>query len=155
MARLCPYGLSIGSSALFRALNRNGGIASSIPRTSTFLRCGRWEGDCGYSWSPGKNRLSVASLDVLDALKFMRWASAGDVLRAKEHLPGRAWHTRGFSNCAVLTALLLGRRSWTWTPHGLYRRLVNEPGVSRVDTDALLREMEQLSRCAEIDRKDD
>ena len=100
------------------------------------------------SW---KHRLSVASLDMLDALKFMRWASAGDVLRAKEHLPGRAWHTRGWSNCAVLTALLLGRRSWTWTPHGLYRRLVNEPGVSRVDMDALLREMEQLSRCTEID----
>ena len=100
------------------------------------------------SWN---HRLSVASLDVLDALKFIRWASTGDVLRAKEHLPGRAWHTRGWSNCAVLTALLLGRRSWTWTPHGLYRRLVNEPGVVRVDIYALLREMEQFSRCTEID----
>jgi hypothetical protein len=100
------------------------------------------------SW---KKRLSVASVDVRDALKFMRWASVGDVLRAKEHLPGRALHTPGWSNCAVLTALLLGRRSWTWTPHGLYRRLVNEPGVSRVDMDTLLCEMEQMSRCTEID----
>jgi hypothetical protein len=95
------------------------------------------------SW---KNKLSVASLDVIDALKFMRWASAGDVLRVKEHLPGSASHARGWSNCAVLTALLLGRRSLAWTPHGLYRQLVSEPGVSRVDADALLHEMEQLSR---------
>ena len=43
MARLCRYRLSIGLSALFRALNRNGGIASPIRRTSTFLRCGRSE----------------------------------------------------------------------------------------------------------------
>jgi hypothetical protein len=53
MARLCQYRLSIGLSALFRALNRNGGIASPIIRTSTFLRYGRSEGDFGYSWSPG------------------------------------------------------------------------------------------------------
>jgi hypothetical protein len=98
------------------------------------------------SW---KKRLSVAPLDVLDALKFMKWASAGDVLRVKEHLPGRAWHMRGWSNCAVLTALLLGRRSWTWTPHGLYRRLVSEPGVSRVDVDALLHEMQLNRDCKE------
>jgi hypothetical protein len=90
------------------------------------------------SW---KKRLSVTTLDVRDALKFMRWASAGDVLRVKEHLPGTAWHTRGWSNCAVLTALLLGRRSWAWTPHGLYRQLVSEPEVSRVDMVALLQEM--------------
>jgi len=95
------------------------------------------------SW---KNKLSVASLDVADALKFMKWASAGDVLRVKEHLPGSASHTRGWSNCAVLSALLLGRRSRTWTPHGLYRQLAAEPGVSHVDADALLHEMEQLSR---------
>jgi hypothetical protein len=88
----------------------------------------------------------VASLDVLDAVKFMRWASTGDVLRVKEHLPGRALHTRGSSNCAVLTALLLGSRSWSWTPHGLYRRLVSEPGVSRVDMDALLHEVAPSER---------
>ena len=96
------------------------------------------------SW---KNKLSVASLDVADALKFMRWATAGDVPRVKEHLPGSASHARGWSNCAVLTALLLGRRSRTWTPHGLYRQLVSEPGVSRVNAHALLHEMEQSSRC--------
>ena len=98
------------------------------------------------SW---KMRLSVTSLDVLDALKFMRWASTGDVLCVKEHLPGRAWHARGWSNCAVLTALLLGRRSWAWTPHGLYRRLASEAGVNRVDVDALLHEVYPIRDCKE------
>ncbi len=33
---------------------------------------------------------------------------------------------------------LLGRPYWMWSPHGLYKLLVREPGVCRVDVSALL-----------------
>jgi hypothetical protein len=41
-------------------------------------------------------------------------------------------------NCAALTVHLLGRRYWVWTPHRLFRRLVQEPGTCRIDVSALL-----------------
>ena len=41
-------------------------------------------------------------------------------------------------NCAALAAYLLGRPYWVWTPHALYRRLLREPNVCRVDVSELL-----------------
>jgi hypothetical protein len=82
------------------------------------------------SW---KHRLHVQVLELTEVQKFFRWAALGDVLRVREHVPGLAWQARGWSNCAVLTALVLGRRSWSWTPHGLYEELLREDGVTKED----------------------
>ena len=87
------------------------------------------------SW---KHRLHVPVLHPAQAQKFLQWAALGDVLCVRELVPGRAWQTRGWSNCAVLSALVLGRRSWSWTPDGLYRQLLREPGVSPEDMSKLL-----------------
>ena len=87
------------------------------------------------SW---KRRLHAPVLELAQADRFLRWAALGDVLRVREHVPGRAWQTRGWSNCAVLSALVLGRKSWSWTPHGLYRQLLREPGVTTEDVRRLL-----------------
>jgi hypothetical protein len=86
------------------------------------------------SW---KHRLHVPVLGPRKVQQFLRWGALGDVLRVREHVPGRAWQTRGWSNCAVLTTLVLGRRSWSWTPHGLYRQLLREPGVTSEDVTKL------------------
>jgi hypothetical protein len=83
------------------------------------------------------HRLHLPVLSPIEAQHFLRWAAVGDVLRVREHIPGRAWQTRGWLNCAVLTALVLGRRSWTWTPHGLYKQLLREPGVTFEDVTKL------------------
>jgi hypothetical protein len=40
--------------------------------------------------------------------------------------------------CAALASYLLGRRYWVWTPHGLYKLLLSEPGVCRVDVSVLV-----------------
>jgi hypothetical protein len=40
--------------------------------------------------------------------------------------------------CAALAAFLLGRPYWVWTPHGLYKLLLREPNVCRVDVSVLL-----------------
>jgi hypothetical protein len=60
------------------------------------------------------------------------------VLKVREAIPGRGTQLRGWSNCAVLMAFLLGRSYWTWTPHGLYRRLVADTGVEAIDPRRLL-----------------
>ena len=51
---------------------------------------------------------------------------------------------RGWSNCAVLTAFVLGRASRSWTPHGLYLELLKEDGVKREKVEDLL--VEQFTR---------
>jgi hypothetical protein len=61
------------------------------------------------------------------------------VLLVREFIPGRCSQVRGWANCAVLTSYLLGRPYRVWTPHGLYKRLLREPGVCRVkDVSVLL-----------------
>ena len=35
--------------------------------------------------------------------------------------------------CAAFTAYMLGRDYPVWTPHGLYQKLLGEPGVRRVN----------------------
>jgi hypothetical protein len=54
------------------------------------------------------------------------------------HHPVTMKATGNWMTCATLASYLLGRRYWVWTPHGLYKLLLREPGVCRVDVSALL-----------------
>lgn len=93
------------------------------------------------SWllvEPWWTRLMVNVLTFEQALKFLRWGDSGHILKVRESIPGRGTQMRGWSNCAVLMAFLLGRSYWTWTPDGLYRRLVADAGVQSVDLLPLL-----------------
>lgn len=88
------------------------------------------------SWilvEPWWTRMLVSVLTLDEAVKFLRWAATGDILQVREAVPGGGNQVRGWSNCAVLITFLLGRSYRTWTPHGLYRRLVSERGVRPVD----------------------
>ena len=80
----------------------------------------------------------VTILPPADAVEI----SSGGVGRAiscvREAVPGKASQLRGWSNCAVLTAFVLGRTSWTWTPHGLYRELLREKTTRRENVEQLL-----------------
>lgn len=89
---------------------------------------------------PWWTRLMVNVLTFDQALKFLRWGAAGHILKVRESIPGRGNQMRGWSNCAVLMAFLLGRSYWTWTPDGLYRRLLADAGVESVDLLPLLGE---------------
>jgi hypothetical protein len=95
---------------------------------------------CWLLVEPWWTRLMVNVLTPDQAAKFLQWGAAGDVLRVREAIPGHGTQLRGWSNCAVLVAFLLGRAYWTWTPHGLYRRLAADASVVAVDTHRLLRE---------------
>ena len=93
------------------------------------------------SWvlvEPWWTRFMITVLPSPDAVKFLRWGAAGDILRVREAVPGNANQARGWSNCAVLTAFVLGRASRSWTPHGLYLELLREKGVKREDVQDLL-----------------
>jgi hypothetical protein len=85
-------------------------------------------------------RIMVTVLNMDEALKFLRWGSAGSILRVTERIPGNGSQVRGWSNCSVLTSLMLGRSYWTWTPHGLYKRLSAENGVELVEVADFLEE---------------
>lgn len=89
-------------------------------------------------FEPWWTRLLTATITDEQAKKFLRWGALGDVLLVREAIPGSAGQIRGWMNCAVLATYLLGRPYWVWTPHGLYRRLVREPGVCHVDVSELL-----------------
>jgi hypothetical protein len=82
---------------------------------------------------PWWRRLMVSVLTHAEATGFLHWGANGHVLKVREKIPGRGSQIRGWSNCAVLVAFLLGRSYWTWTPHGLYRRLMADIGVESVD----------------------
>ena len=93
------------------------------------------------SWilvEPWWTRLMVTLLPSPDAVKFLRWGASGDILRVREAVPGEGNQARGWSNCAVLASFVLGRKSRTWTPHGLYLQLSKEPGVKHEDVEELL-----------------
>jgi hypothetical protein len=82
---------------------------------------------------PWWTRMLVNVLTLDEAVKFLRWGASGKILQMREAIPGSGNQARGWSNCAVLTAFLLGRSYWTWTPHGLHRRLSAEPGARPID----------------------
>ena len=93
------------------------------------------------SWllvEPWWTRMMVTVLPPADAVKFLQWGATGDILRVREAIPGRASQLRGWSNCAVLTAFVLGRSSRAWTPHGLYRELLREGETRHVNVEQLL-----------------
>lgn len=93
------------------------------------------------SWllvEPWWTRMMVTILPPTDAVKFLQWAAQGDILRVREAIPGQASQLRGWSNCAVLAAFLLGRSSWAWTPHGFYRELLREKTTRHVNVEQLL-----------------
>ena len=88
---------------------------------------------CWILVEPWWTRMLVSVLTLDQAVKFLRWGAAGDILQVREAVPGCGNQVRGWSNCAVLIAFLLGRSYRTWTPHGLYRRLAAERGARPVD----------------------
>ena len=93
------------------------------------------------SWllvEPWWTRMMVTILPPADAVKFLRWGATGDILRVGEAVPGKASQIRGWSNCAVLSAFLLGRSSWAWTPHGLYRELLRDKSTRTENVEQLL-----------------
>jgi hypothetical protein len=87
---------------------------------------------------PWWTRLMITILSPADAIRFLRWGATGDMLRVREAIPGKASQMRGWSNCAVLTAFLLGRPSWAWTPNGFYRELLRDKATRRVNAEQLL-----------------
>ncbi|MBI1213491.1 MAG: hypothetical protein GC190_18680 [Alphaproteobacteria bacterium] len=89
-------------------------------------------------FEPWWTRLLTATITSEQAKKFLRWGAEGDVLLAREAIPGAGGQFRGWMNCAALAAYMLGRRYWVWTPHGLFRRLLREPNVCQIDVSALL-----------------
>jgi len=96
----------------------------------------------GGKWTvfePWWTRLLVATIAPEQAAKFLRWGAQGDVLLVREAVPGGSTQLRGLLTCALLAAHMLGRTYFVWTPHQLYRRLIREPNVCRVDVSALLK----------------
>ena len=96
---------------------------------------------------PWWTRLMVNVLTFDEAIKFLRWGDAGDILKVRESIPGRGSQARGWSNCSVLVSFMLGRSYWTWTPHGLYRCLQAEAGVERVDLPKFLADHFRMMAC--------
>lgn len=95
------------------------------------------------SWiivEPWWTRMLVNVLTLDEAVKFLRWGASGSILQVREAVPGRGNQVRGWANCAVLTAFLLGRSYRTWTPYGLYRRLIAERDARPVDLPQWLAE---------------
>lgn len=82
---------------------------------------------------PWWTRMLVTVLTLDEAVKFLRWGATGNILQVREAIPGNGNQVRGWANCAVLTAFLLGRRYRTWTPYGLYRRLAKDRDARPVD----------------------
>lgn len=93
-------------------------------------------------FEPWWTRLLTATITSEQARKFLLWGARGDVLHVYEAIPGRGSQLRGWMNCAALASYLLGRPYWVWTPHGLYKLLLREPNVCRVD----------VARLVELDR---
>jgi hypothetical protein len=85
-------------------------------------------------------RIMVTDLCINEVVKFLRWGAAGNILKVTERIPGKGSQTRGWTNCAVLTSLMLGRSYWTWTPHGLFKCLSVEDGVEPVELANFLEE---------------
>jgi hypothetical protein len=89
-------------------------------------------------FEPWWHRLLATSLSAEQAHRFLIWAAAGEVIAAREHVPGRGSQIRGWMTCAGLVSYLLGRPYCVWTPHRFYKLLRREVNVWRVDPFALL-----------------
>lgn len=91
---------------------------------------------------PWWTRMMITTLTAAQARKFLLWGSRGDMLLVRENVPGAGSQVRGWMTCAAMTAYMLGRNYTVWTPHGLYQRLLREPGVRKVDPSPLLEHVE-------------
>lgn len=103
------------------------------------------------SWTlfePWWTRLLVRTISTDQAVRYLRWAAMGDVLRVEEDVPGRGSQFRGWSNCASLAAFTLGRAYAVWNPHGLFKRLSAEAGAQRIDAEDLIRRLTRRARSA-------
>jgi hypothetical protein len=89
-------------------------------------------------FEPWWHRLLTATITAEQARKFLLWGARGDVLLVREAIPGHGSQVRGWMTCAALASYLLGRKYWVWTPQGLYKLLLREPNVCRVDVSQLL-----------------
>jgi len=89
-------------------------------------------------FEPWWHRLLTATITSEQARKFLLWGARGDVLHVHEAVPGSGSQVRGWMTCAALASYLLGRKYWVWTPHGLYKLLLREPNVCRVDVTRLV-----------------
>jgi len=89
-------------------------------------------------FEPWWHRLLSATITSEQARKFLLWGARGDVLHVHEAVPGQGSQVRGWMTCATLASYLLGRKYWVWTPHGLYKLLLREPNVCRVDVARLV-----------------
>ena len=100
---------------------------------------------------PWWHRLLTATITSEQARKFLIWGARGDVLHVREFIPGEGSQVRGWMTCAALASYLLGRRYWVWTPHGLYKLLLREPNVCRVDVSKLVKlDAASLANASEI-----
>jgi hypothetical protein len=99
---------------------------------------------------PWWQRLLTATITSEQARKFLLWGALGDVLHVREFIPGHGSQIRGWMTCAALASYLLGRRYWVWTPHGLYKLLLREPNVCRVDVSRLVKlNADKLAKASE------
>lgn len=94
-------------------------------------------------FEPWWTRIMVETIDTKRALGFLTWARRGDALRVPQHDPGISSQLRGWMSCAALIAHMLGRSYQTWTPHQLYRRLLREPDVERVDVTEIISSLKE------------
>jgi len=94
--------------------------------------------DAWTLFEPWWHRMLVATITSEQARKFLLWGARGDVLLVRESIPGHGSQVRGWMTCATLISYLLGRHYWVWTPHGLYKLLLREPNICRVDVSSLL-----------------
>jgi hypothetical protein len=101
---------------------------------------------------PWWTRMMVNVLTLDEAVKFLRWGAMGDILMVRESIPGCGSQFRGWANCSVLVSFLLGRSYWTWTPSGLYRKLLAEPDVEAMDVACFLKThlREEMGRHANV-----
>lgn len=108
---------------------------------SSWKHCFALKRETDGSWTvfePWWSRMFLSGLTPEEAQLFLRWASRGMVLAAREAIPGKSSQLRFWMTCAALVAHLLGRRYWAWTPRQLYHRLAHEPGVRHIDVRAFL-----------------
>lgn len=87
---------------------------------------------------PWWTRMMVTVLPLDEAVRFLRWGAMGDILSVRESIPGRGSQMRVWANCSVLVSFLLGRSYWTWTPNGLYQKLLAEPDVEPMELSRFL-----------------
>lgn len=84
-------------------------------------------------FEPWWTRLLVRTISTDQAVRFLTWATMGDVLLVEEDIPGRGSQIRGWTNCVSLAAFVLGRPYCVWSPHALYERLRSEARTQAID----------------------